>query len=111
MVKCGVLFEVRAELLNIISMGSKVIGGLEVNVLAIGPDVPRSNPTEEIGFLMAIKIHKHVFLRRESKAVGPCRRFTACETTLQYFVGNFCQVSPASPQYASAGVSWQVSYG
>jgi hypothetical protein len=52
-------------------MGPKVIGGLVVNVLAVGPDVPRSNPDEEIGFLMAIKIHKHVFLRRESKAVGP----------------------------------------
>jgi hypothetical protein len=50
------------------------LGGLVVSVLAPGPtghSVAGSNPTEDGGFLWAIKIPSTHFLLRGSKAVGP----------------------------------------
>jgi hypothetical protein len=42
-----------------------------VSVLANGYSVAGSSPTEDGGFLWAIKIRSAHFLRRGSKAVGP----------------------------------------
>ena len=55
--------------------------GLGVACWPLVPKFAGSNPAEAVGFL-GRKNPQHAFLRRGSKAVGPCRRFAACKRSL-----------------------------
>jgi hypothetical protein len=76
-----------------------------VSVLATEPtgySVAGSIPTEDGGFLRAIKIARTSF-GGEVKPSVPCRRFTACKRTLHSMSEMLCRpnfltcFSPASP--------------
>ena len=57
-------------------------GGLEVACWPLVPTLAGSNPTEAVGFFRAKKILSTPSFGREVKPFVPCRRFTACERSL-----------------------------
>jgi hypothetical protein len=56
-----------------------------VSVLATGPKVAGSIPTEVDEFLRVIKILSTTSFGGEVKPSVPCRRFTACKRTLRAY--------------------------
>jgi hypothetical protein len=53
---------------------SAILGGLVVNVLAIGPKVHEFKPSQGWWIFMGDKNLQYAFLQREVKPLAPCRK-------------------------------------